>query len=178
MKMSCYPIRACRALLIGHEYVLFETAVCCLSIAQRTSVLERELRFVPQARPYDRTVLKSGLRWSATWWRGAAFYRHSPVDRWVLTRGIDCFPIATPDHADSLGFVVQISLRANPDDRVVIDGVPIGGRVGPSIGFVIASCLMTAWNVIVGFLRLRWNSKLMVIVRRSFCSWAGCARSS
>jgi hypothetical protein len=30
------------------------------------------------------------------------------------------------------------------DDQVVIDGVPIGGHVGPSIGFVIAGCLTTA----------------------------------
>jgi hypothetical protein len=27
---------------------------------------------------------------------------------------------------------------ANPDDRVVIDGVPIGGHAGPSIRFVVA----------------------------------------
>jgi hypothetical protein len=45
-----------------------------------------------------------------------------------------------PDHADSSGFLVQISPMANPEDRVVIDGVPIGGRVGPSIGSVIAGC--------------------------------------
>jgi hypothetical protein len=30
-------------------------------------------------------------------------------------------------------------VRANPDDRVVIDEVPIGGRIGPSIKFFIAS---------------------------------------
>jgi hypothetical protein len=30
-------------------------------------------------------------------------------------------------------------VRANPDDRAVIDEVPIGGRVGPSIRFFIAS---------------------------------------
>jgi hypothetical protein len=30
-------------------------------------------------------------------------------------------------------------VRANPDDRVVVDDVPIGGRVGPSIRFFIAS---------------------------------------
>jgi hypothetical protein len=30
-------------------------------------------------------------------------------------------------------------VRANPDDRVVVDEVPIGGRVGPSIRFFIAS---------------------------------------
>jgi hypothetical protein len=29
-------------------------------------------------------------------------------------------------------------VRANPDDQVVIDEVPIGGRVGPSIGSVVA----------------------------------------
>jgi hypothetical protein len=30
-------------------------------------------------------------------------------------------------------------VRANPDDRVVIDEVPIGGRIGPSIKFFVAS---------------------------------------
>jgi hypothetical protein len=30
-------------------------------------------------------------------------------------------------------------VRVNPDDRVVIDEVPIGGRVGPSIRFFVAS---------------------------------------
>jgi hypothetical protein len=29
-------------------------------------------------------------------------------------------------------------VRANPDDRIVVDEVPIGGRVGPSIGSVVA----------------------------------------
>jgi hypothetical protein len=30
-------------------------------------------------------------------------------------------------------------VRANPDDQVVIDKVPIGGRVEPSIKFFVAS---------------------------------------
>jgi hypothetical protein len=64
--MSCCPIQACRALLIGPEYILFGVAVRCLSIAQHAPVLEREPQFVPQAQPYGRTVLKSGLSWSAT----------------------------------------------------------------------------------------------------------------
>jgi hypothetical protein len=46
--------------------------------------------------------------------------------------------------AYSLGFIVRISMRANPNDRVVIDEVPIGGRVGPSIGSVVAGCLTAA----------------------------------
>jgi hypothetical protein len=62
----------------------------------------------------------------------------------ILVGGINRFSIATLDHADSSGFVVQISLRANPDDWVVIDGVLIGGRAGPSIRFVVAGCLTTA----------------------------------
>jgi hypothetical protein len=33
------------------------------------------------------------------------------------------------------------SVRANPDDQVVVDDVPIVGRVGPSIGSVVAGCL-------------------------------------
>jgi hypothetical protein len=73
-----------------------------------------------------------------------AFCRRGSVDRWVLAGEIDRFPIATPDHADSLGFIVRISLRANPDDQVVIDGVPIDGRAGPSIGFIVAACLTAA----------------------------------
>jgi hypothetical protein len=48
------------------------------------------------------------------------------------------------DHADSSGFVVQNSVRANPDDRVVVDGVPISDRAGQLIGFIIAGCLMAA----------------------------------
>jgi hypothetical protein len=70
-------------------------------------------------------------------------YRRRPADHWVLARGIDHCPIAMPDHGDSSGFVAWISLRANPDDRVVIDGVSISGRAEPSIGFIIAGCLMT-----------------------------------
>jgi hypothetical protein len=65
-KILCCPFRACRALLIGYEYVLSEAVVCCLSITQHTSILEREPWFVPQAWPCGQTVLKSGLRWSAT----------------------------------------------------------------------------------------------------------------
>jgi hypothetical protein len=42
------------------------------------------------------------------------------------------------------GFAVQISLKANPDDRVLVDGIPIGGRAGPSIRFVVVDCLTTA----------------------------------
>jgi hypothetical protein len=30
-------------------------------------------------------------------------------------------------------------VRANPDDRVVVDEVPIGDRVGPSIRFFVTS---------------------------------------
>jgi hypothetical protein len=66
------------------------------------------------------------------------------IDRWVLARGIDRFPIAMPDHADYSGFVIQISLRAKPNDRVVVDGVLIDGRAEPSIRFIVASCLTTA----------------------------------
>jgi hypothetical protein len=62
----------------------------------------------------------------------------------VLAGGIDRFLIVMPDHADSLGFVIRISLRVNPDDQVVINGVPIGGRAGLSIRFVVVGCLMTA----------------------------------
>jgi hypothetical protein len=49
-----------------------------------------------------------------------------------------------PDHADSSGFVVQISLRANSEEQLVINGVPIGGRAKLSIRFVVTGCLMTA----------------------------------
>jgi hypothetical protein len=71
------------------------------------------------------------------------------------------------NHADSSDFVVRISLSANTDGRVVINGVPIGARAGLSIRFVVACCLTIASNVVSEFLRPRWNSKLMVIVRRS-----------
>jgi hypothetical protein len=67
-----------------------------------------------------------------------------PIDLWVLAGGIDRFSIATPNHVDSLDFTVRISHRANPDDRVVVDRVSIDGRVGPSIEFVVAGCLIVA----------------------------------
>jgi hypothetical protein len=82
------------------------------------------------------------------------------------------------DHADSLGFVVRISLRANPEDWVVVDGVPIGGHVGPSISSVVAGWLTVAWNVVAEFLRLRGNSKPIIIVHHTSYSWAECSRSS
>jgi hypothetical protein len=64
--MSCCPVWASRAMLIGPAYVLSEVVMCCLSIAQRALVLEQEPRFASQVRPYDWTALKSGLKWSAT----------------------------------------------------------------------------------------------------------------
>jgi hypothetical protein len=145
----------------------------CLLITQRTPVLEREPRFVPQVHPCGRTVLKSRLKWSTTGWRGAGFYRRRSVDRWILDGGIDRFSIAY-----SSGFIIQISVRANPDDRVVIDEVPIVGCVGPSIRSVIAGCLTATWNVVVEFLRHRGNSKPIVVVHHASCSWAGCSRLS
>jgi hypothetical protein len=60
-----------------------------------------------------------------------------------------------PDHTESLGFIVRISLRANLDDWVVVDGVPIGSRAGPSIRFIVASYLTTVGNVVTEFLRPR-----------------------
>jgi hypothetical protein len=44
---------------------------------------------------------------------------------------------------DELHFIV-VNLLINPGDRVVIDGVPIGGQDGLSIKFVVASCLTAA----------------------------------
>jgi hypothetical protein len=167
------PVWISCALLIGSEYVLSEMVVHCFLIAQSAPVLEREPRFVPRVWPYGWNMLKSGLRWNVTWWRGAAFDCRKPVDRWVHAGGIDCFPIATFDHADSSGFKVRISPRTNLGDWVVIDGIPIGSHVKPSIRFIIAGCLTVTWNVVVEFLSPRWNSKPMVIVRRSYYSWVG-----
>jgi hypothetical protein len=64
----------------------------------------------------------------------AGFYRRRSVDRLILARRIDRFSIAY-----SSCFIVRISVRANPDDRLVVDEVPIGSRVGPSIRFFEAS---------------------------------------
>jgi hypothetical protein len=41
-KMSCCPVRASHALLIGSEYILSEAVVHYLLIAQRAPALERE----------------------------------------------------------------------------------------------------------------------------------------
>jgi hypothetical protein len=60
--MSCYPIRASRALLIGPKYAISDVVVCCLSIIQCAPVLEREHQFILQVQPGGRTMLKSGLR--------------------------------------------------------------------------------------------------------------------
>jgi hypothetical protein len=154
----------------------------CLLITQCTQVLEREPWFVPQVRPYGRTVLKYRLKWSTTWWRGARFYRCRSIDRWILAGGIDHFSIAY-----SPGFIVQISVRTNLDNRVVIDEVPIGGHVGPSIGSVVAGCLTATWNMVAEFLRLWGNSMLIIVVswvikivivhQSSYC-WARGSRSS
>jgi hypothetical protein len=48
------------------------------------------------------------------------------------------------DQADSSGSVVQILLRVNLDDRIVVDGVSIDDHAGLSIRFVVASCLTDA----------------------------------
>jgi hypothetical protein len=114
----------------------------CLLITQRTSVLEREPQFIPHVHPCGRTVLKSQLKWSTAWWRGARFYHR------------------------------------RSDDRVVVDEVPIGGHVGPSIGSIVAGCLTTTWNVVAEFLRFWGNSKPIAIVRCASCSWARCSRLS
>jgi hypothetical protein len=55
--------------------------------------------------------------------RSHIFFYHRTVDRWVLAGGIKRFSIVTPDHVDYSGFVVRISLRANPDDQLIVDGV-------------------------------------------------------
>jgi hypothetical protein len=112
------------------------------------------------------------LKWSTTWWRGVRFYHRRSIDCWVLARGVDRFSIAY-----SSGFIIRISVRANPDDWVVIDEVPIDGHVRPSIGSVVPGCLIAAWNVVAEFLRFWGNSKPIVVVRRAFCSWVMCSRS-
>jgi hypothetical protein len=48
------------------------------------------------------------------------------------------------DQANSSSSVVQILLRANPDDRIVVDGVSIDDHAGLSIRFVVVSCLTNA----------------------------------
>jgi hypothetical protein len=131
-------------------------------------------------------VWKSRLEWSTAWWRGAVFYRRRYVDRWILAEGIDRFSIAY-----SSGFIVQISVRANPDDRIVVDEVPIDGRVGPSIRFFIASFsygrLKRGHRVLESgaqdrhraplFLLLSRVLKIVVTHHSSYC-WVGCSRSS
>jgi hypothetical protein len=73
-------------------------------------------------------------------------------------------------------------VRANPDDWVVIDEVPIGGRVGPSIRFFISSfsdsCLKRGHRVLKSgaqdrrraplFLLLSRMLKIIVVCRSSY----------
>jgi hypothetical protein len=66
MKIPCCLVRASHALLIELEYVLSEVVARYLLIVPHAPIWEREPPFVPQVRPYGRTVLKSELRWSAT----------------------------------------------------------------------------------------------------------------
>jgi hypothetical protein len=61
-------------------------------------------------------------------------------------------------------------VRVNLDDRVVVDKVSISGRVRPSIEYVVAGCLTAAQNVVAELLRLRGNSKSIVVMRRASCS--------
>jgi hypothetical protein len=117
------------------------------------------------------------LKWSTTWWRGARFYHCRSVDRWILTGGIDRFSIAY-----SSGFTIRISVKANLDDRVVIDEVPIGDRVGPSTRFFVTSFsygrLKRGRRVLESdaqdrrrtpfFLLLSWVLKIVVVRRSSY----------
>jgi hypothetical protein len=82
-------------------------------------------------------VVKSGLVESNL----PHFFYRRPVDHQVLAGGIDRFLIATLDHADSLVFIIRISLRANSEDRVVVYEIPIDSCVGLSIKFVVAACV-------------------------------------
>jgi hypothetical protein len=127
----------------------------------------------PIGSPLRSAVLKSRLKWSTAWWRGVGFYRHWSVVRWILAGGIDRFSIAY-----SSGFIIRISVRANLNDQVVIDEVPIGGRVGPSIGSIVAGCLTATWNMVAEFWMLRGNSKPIVVVRLASYSCVGCSRLS
>jgi hypothetical protein len=84
--------------------------------------------------------------------------------------------------AYSSGFIIQISVRANPDDRVVIDEVLVGGRVGPSIRFFVSSFsdgrLKRSHQVLESgaqdrrraplFLLLSWVLKIVVVRRSSY----------
>jgi hypothetical protein len=175
--MSCFSIRASCALLIGLEYILFDVVVCCLSIAQHASVWEQELLICPagSALQSDRAevqvevecnlIKRSLILSSWTCWSLGIYWRNWPLP--------DCY-------ARSCWFFrLRCSdlTKANPDDQVVVDGVPIGGRTGPSIEFIVAGCLMTAWNVFDESLRPRWNSKSVIVVRRSSYSWVVCSRS-
>jgi hypothetical protein len=64
--MSCFSIRASRALLIELELILSEVVVRCLSAAQHAPILEQEPRSVLYVWPCSWTVLKSELKWSVT----------------------------------------------------------------------------------------------------------------
>jgi hypothetical protein len=73
-------------------------------------------------------------------------------------------------------------VRANPDDQVMVDEVPIGGHVGPSIKFFVASFsdgrLKRGCRVLGSgaqdhrraplFLLLSWVLKIIIVRRSSY----------
>jgi hypothetical protein len=72
--------------------------------------------------------------------------------------------------AYSSGIIVRISVRANLDDRVVVDEVLIGGRVGPSIRFFVASfsdgCLKRGHRVLESGGQDRRHAPLFLLLSR------------
>jgi hypothetical protein len=160
--MSCCPVWAGCAFLIGLEHVPVEVVVCFLWIAYRTPILDRESRFVPLVQPLAEPGMPRTSLWGQMLHRlnddvrpncaeirvevachstkRNHIERHQSADCRVLAGGVGRFTFVVPDHVDSSDFLVRISPRANPKDRVVIDGVLIDGRVGLSIRSVVASC--------------------------------------
>jgi hypothetical protein len=86
----------------------------------------------------DRAKIRVEVAWRST--KRNRIEHHRSADHQVLAGGVGRFTVIVLDHVDSSGFLVWISPRANSEDRVVIDRVPISGRTGLLIGSVIAGC--------------------------------------
>jgi hypothetical protein len=83
MKMSCCPARASCALLIELQQVPAEVVVCCLSIAERTLILDQESRSVMLVQPLVEPGVPRTSLWSQMLHRLDDGVRPDRAEIWV-----------------------------------------------------------------------------------------------